>query len=130
MGRFASWALGIVIMLASAHLARAVEIKKQKDGSFLVNGKTYTAVVDADGNFTSLKIDGTEFWNTAKKGGKFPGGMKDTLAAAPGILALYNLAEKSPWKRGSIERGGHQYFPRFQQFQRELATYLQQIEPM
>ena len=52
------------------------------------------------------------------------GGIGDDLAPAPGILAMFNWAEKSLWKRCSIERGGHQYFPAHKQFQQELQSYL------
>lgn len=52
------------------------------------------------------------------------GGIRDDLAAAPGILAMCNWAEQSPWKRTVIETGGHQYYPSFQQLQKDLAEYL------
>lgn len=52
------------------------------------------------------------------------GGISDDLAPVPGILALYNWAEQSPWKRTVIECGGHQFFPSFGQLQQDLAAYL------
>ena len=53
----------------------AVEIAPRPDGAFVVTGKTYTAIVDAQGNFLSLKIGSVEFWDNAPphKGGPFPG---------------------------------------------------------
>lgn len=37
-------------------------------------------------------------------------GMFDGLSPAPGGLALYNHATRAPWKRISLEPGGHGYF--------------------
>jgi cephalosporin-C deacetylase-like acetyl esterase len=37
-------------------------------------------------------------------------GVYDGLSPAPGALAFYNHAENTPWKRLSIEPGGHGYF--------------------
>jgi len=54
------------------------------------------------------------------------GGDNDGLAPSNGILAFCNWAEKSPWKRCAIEKGGHGYFskPARDQFEKELAEYL------
>lgn len=54
------------------------------------------------------------------------GGISDDLAYAPGILAMFNGAEKCPWKRLSIEPGGHGFFPNPSrpQMEKELAEYL------
>ncbi len=38
------------------------------------------------------------------------GGLNDGLSPAQGMLAFHNYAEQAPWKRLSIERGGHGYF--------------------
>ena len=37
-------------------------------------------------------------------------GVYDGLSPAPGAIAFFNYAKKSPWKRLSIEPGGHGYF--------------------
>jgi len=37
-------------------------------------------------------------------------GVYDGLSPAPGAIAFYNAATKAPWKRISIEPGGHGYF--------------------
>lgn len=39
------------------------------------------------------------------------GGVFDGLSPVPGILALHNHAVNASWKRVSIEKGGHGYFP-------------------
>jgi len=39
------------------------------------------------------------------------GGLYDDLSPAPGILAFHNWAEKAPFKRCSLELGGHGFFP-------------------
>lgn len=52
------------------------------------------------------------------------GGIADTLAAAPGIQAMANWADKAPWKRSDICAGGHQYFNEHKAFQKALAEYL------
>jgi hypothetical protein len=54
------------------------------------------------------------------------GGISDDLAYAPGILAMFNWAERCPWKRLSIEPGGHGYFPKPSrpELEDELAEYL------
>ena len=53
-------------------------------------------------------------------------GISDDLAYAPGILAMFNWAGKCPWKRLSIEPGGHGYFPKPSrpQMEEELGEYL------
>jgi cephalosporin-C deacetylase-like acetyl esterase len=68
----------IVALLASSSMVAAVEIARQDDG-WHVNGKSYAAVVDDQGNFRSLVIDGKEFLaqreteGAVKIGGNFPG---------------------------------------------------------
>jgi len=54
------------------------------------------------------------------------GGISDDLAYAPGILAMFNWAEKCPWKRLAIEPGGHGYFPKPSrpEMEKELAEFL------
>jgi len=55
------------------------------------------------------------------------GGIYDDLAPAPGIQAFYNHATQAPWKRCSIERGGHGYFsnPARKDWPDQLRQYLE-----
>ena len=61
----------------------AVDIRTAEDGSYRVTGKTYSAVIAADGTFASLVIGGTEFWQTdeSARSGRFPGD-------EPGVVSL------------------------------------------
>jgi cephalosporin-C deacetylase-like acetyl esterase len=54
------------------------------------------------------------------------GGITDDLAPAPGILAFANWAEKCPFRRCSIEKGGHGFFvnPARPRMEKELAEFL------
>jgi cephalosporin-C deacetylase-like acetyl esterase len=54
------------------------------------------------------------------------GGITDDLAPAPGILAFVNWAEKSPFRRVSIEKGGHGFFsnPARPKMEKDLAEFL------
>jgi len=61
----------------------AVDILTAEDGSYRVTGKTYSAVIAADGTFASLVIGGMEFWQTdeSARSGRFPGD-------EPGVVSL------------------------------------------
>jgi cephalosporin-C deacetylase len=71
-------AAGLAVLLVALAAADAAKIT-QKDGAWQVTGETYQAVVDAEGNFRSLIVDGVEFLGTRKHrgercvGGDFPG---------------------------------------------------------
>ncbi len=54
------------------------------------------------------------------------GGLYDDLSPAPGILAFHNWAEKAPFKRCSLELGGHGFFPpgNRQRAEKELEEFL------
>ena len=57
------------------------------------------------------------------------GGVDDGLSPCPGMLAFYNYAQAAPWKRLSLERGGHGFFTSGdrQRFIRELEDYLKAV---
>jgi hypothetical protein len=56
-------------------------VQPQDDKSYLVTGRNYTALVDAEGNLRSLKIDGREVLSSTpphkgtRAGGRSPGGL-------------------------------------------------------
>ena len=51
------------------------------------------------------------------------GTIDDGLSPAPGIVAMFTLAQKCPWKRWAIGTGGHQYLPIHKdQFVKELEV--------
>ena len=70
------WILAVVFIcgLLTVLPATAVEIVQQ-DTAFLITGKTYSAVVDEQGNMRSLKVNGVEFLDSTapNTGGAFPG---------------------------------------------------------
>lgn len=55
------------------------------------------------------------------------GGFYDGLAPAPGILAFHNWSTNAPFRRCSIEQGGHGFFPPInrQRMEQELADFLE-----
>lgn len=100
----------LLFMILSAVLpvVRGVEIE-QRGGDWHVTGETYRAVVDGEGNFSSLRVKGTEILATREEmgnrevGGGFPGDKpaesvtRDTFrltAERDGIRVSYEFDEE------------------------------------
>lgn len=71
--------LALAVFAVAVSLVHGVEIEQRGD-DWHITGKTYRAVVDGEGNFSSLEVKGTEILTTSeemgtgKVGGAFPGG--------------------------------------------------------
>ena len=82
--------LALALSIAAAN---AADIRRQPDNSFCFVARTYSATIDADGNFRSLVVAGQEFLNATApfKGGAFPG---DKPAAAVQANANQIIAQR------------------------------------
>jgi hypothetical protein len=81
-------------LLALSSPCTTVDIRRAEDGSYRVAGKTYSAVIAADGTFTSLVIGGTEFWQAEgpPQSGRFPGDEPGVVSLEGSTIAVRNEA--------------------------------------